>query len=176
MINLQQHDSMETFEQHPEFTTQIIRQVLNTWQAQNKGVNRFFDHYEDSVYLKEVAPGRNRAIYLLGHLIAVNDGMLPLLGLGEKMFPELEPIFETSPDKTVADLPSIPQLKQQWEALNAALTAHFDRMQADDWMSRHTAISETDFALEPHRNKLNVLLVRINHQSYHLGQLNLLTP
>jgi hypothetical protein len=32
-------------------------------------------------------------------------------------------------------------------------------------------VSEADFLLEPHRNKLNVLLSRASHENYHRGQL-----
>jgi len=48
-------------------------------------------------------------------------------------------------------------------------------MSVADWMGRHMSVSEEDFAKEPQRNKFNVLIGRTNHQSYHLGQLNLLT-
>jgi hypothetical protein len=156
------------------FTEQIIKQVINTWTSRNKAFSDFFNKYPDQDYLNEVAPGRNRAIYLLGHLIAVNDGMLPLFGLGEKLFPELE-VFSSSPDKSFDVAPSVQELKKHWETLNTALTGHFNNMSAHDWLERHTAVSEEDFAKEPQRNKLNVLLSRTNHQSYHLGQLNLLT-
>lgn len=43
-----------------------------------------------------------------------------------------------------------------------------------DWFAKHTAVSDEDFAKEPHRNRLNVLLSRTIHQSNHLGQLSLL--
>jgi len=36
------------------------------------------------------------------------------------------------------------------------------------------AVSDEDFSKEPHRNKLNVIINRTNHMSYHLGQLILL--
>ena len=156
------------------YTEQIIQQVINSWGTQNKAVTNFFNKYEETVYGKEVAPGRNRAIYLLGHLIAINDGMLPLLGLGEKIFPELQPVFITAPDKSIPDLPSLHQLKQHWEALNTTLGAHFNKMDKEAWLDRHTAVSKEDFELDPLRNKLNVLIGRTNHQSYHWGQLNLL--
>jgi hypothetical protein len=35
-------------------------------------------------------------------------------------------------------------------------------------------ISEQDFAKEPMRNKLNVLINRTNHLAYHYGQLRLI--
>jgi len=158
-----------------KYTMQIIKQVINSWTAQNKAVIAFFDKYDENTYLKEVAAGRNRAVYLFGHLIATNDGMLPLFGLGEKLFPQLESIFITAPDKSTTDLPSLIELKKYWETLNATLTNHFDKMSAEVWLSRHNNVSKEDFSLDPLRNKLNVLVGRTIHQSYHLGQLNLLT-
>ena len=157
-------------------TEQIIKQMVNMWASRNTAVTGFFNKYEnEEAYFTEVAPGRNRAIYLLGHLIATNDAMLPLLGLGEKLYPELEAPFSSNPDKAVEDLPSLDTLKKQWETLNARLMQHFSTLSVSDWMARHTAVSEADFAVDPQRNKLNVLINRTNHQSYHLGQLILLT-
>ena len=106
-------------------TNQIIKQVINYWADRNNAVTVFFNKYDDTVYLKEVAQNRNRAIYLLGHLIAVNDGMLPLLGLGEKIFPQFEAIFISAPDKSVPNLPSLAELKQCWEKLNTTLDRSF---------------------------------------------------
>jgi hypothetical protein len=154
---------------------QIITQVINSWAAQNKAVTAFFNKYDDNVYLKELAPGRNRAIYLLGHLVAVSDAMLPLLGLGEKQFPQLEAIFIKAADKSIADIPSLAALKQYWETVNTTLTGHFNKMNVADWLDRHTSVSKEDFVREPLRNKLNVLLSRTNHASYHIGQLNFLS-
>jgi hypothetical protein len=154
---------------------QTIQLIVNMWTSRNTAVTGFFNKYEnESVYLNEVAPGRNRALYLLGHLIATNDSMLPLLGLGEKLFPELEE-FSSSPDKSFTINQSISELKKQWDTINATLTDHFSKFSAENWLERHTAVSPEDFEKEPHRNKLNVLIGRTNHQSYHLGQLNLLT-
>jgi hypothetical protein len=47
-------------------------------------------------------------------------------------------------------------------------------MQASAWFAKHNAVSAEDFAKEPHRNKLNVLITRTIHQGYHLGQMNYL--
>ncbi len=162
--------------QQAGYTEQIIKQVIGAWSSHNKAVTNFFTKYNDQTYLKETAPGRNRAVYLLGHLIAVNDNMLPLFGLGERLFPELEAIFITAPDKTIADLPPLNEIKQRWERLNSTLADYFNQLTTEEWMDRHTAVSKEDFESEPFRNKLNVLISRTNHQSYHLGQLNLLNP
>lgn len=160
----------------PTATTQIIKQAINGWAGQNKTINNIFSKHADEVYMNEAAPGRNRGIYLLGHLIATNDGMLPLFGLGDRLFPELEAIFITAPDKTVAELPSLAELKDKWAILNTALAGHFDEMNEHEWLSRHTKVSAEDFAAEPMRNKLNVLMGRTAHQSYHAGQLAFLAP
>lgn len=155
---------------------QIIQQLINSWATQNKIVSNFFTKYEDAFYLNEVAPNRNRAIYLLGHLIAVNDGLFPLFGLGDKLFPQLETVFISNPDKTISDIPSIVELKHYWETLNETLAEKFSKMEPEEWLEKHTKVSDEDFAKDPLRNKLNVLIGRTNHQSYHVGQLALLTP
>ena len=44
------------------------------------------------------------------------------------------------------------------------------------WLSRHTSVSVEDFAKEPHRNRLSVLLSRNSHLASHLGQIALTQP
>src|SRR5258708_38539976 len=102
-------------------TTRVIKQIIKSWEAQNKVITEFFTKYEDSYYLNEVAPEKNRAIYIFGHLIGMNDVLFPMLGLGEKLFPQLEPIFVSGADKSVADIPSITTLREYWGTLNQTL-------------------------------------------------------
>lgn len=157
------------------FTEQIIKQILNSWASRNAAIADFFNKYADTAtYLNQVAPGRNRAIYLLAHLISANDGMLTLFGLGEKLFPELD-VYTKNPDRSFDTFPPIAELKRDWEEINMVLTEHFNKMSTADWLAKHTSVSEEDFAKDPQRNKLNALIGRTNHMSYHLGQLNLLT-
>lgn len=166
---------METQTTPAKAAEHMIQLVLNTWTGRNAAVSTFFNKAEnDRLYSDEVAPGRNRAIYLLGHLAATNDALFPLLGFGDKLFPELES-FSSKPDRSFEIGQSIAELKQQWETINSTLTSHFNALSTEEWLDRHTAVSQEDFEKEPHRNRLNVLLGRTNHQSYHLGQLNFLT-
>ena len=165
---------MQTQTINSSATEQMIKQVISSWTNQNKAVTSFFNKYNDDAYLNEVAPGRNRAIYLLGHLTATNDSLLPLLGLGDKLYPELETPFQINADDKKPVKQSVAELKQYWEKVNATLTEGFSKMLSHDWLERHTRVSEEDFALDPSRNKLTVLLGRTSHQSYHLGQLNFL--
>jgi len=46
----------------------------------------------------------------------------------------------------------------------------FEKMSESDWVQRHSAVSEEDFAKDPSRNRFAILLSRTNHLSYHLGQ------
>src|SRR5258708_19781780 len=96
---------------------QIIRQVINAWASQNKAVTALVNKYDDAVYLKEVAPGRNRAIYIFGHLIAASDNLLPLFGLGAKLFPQLSAFFSSNPARTFANIPPISHLLQPSQTL-----------------------------------------------------------
>lgn len=150
---------------------QVIQQNIAAWNAQNEAVTRFFNRYNDETYMEEVAPGRNRAVYLLGHLTAVSDGLLPLLGLGERLYPELETLFATHADRTFEEIPSVAELKQYWHEIRQVLEERFNSLQPEEWLEKHTRVSAEDFAKEPLRNRLNVLISRTNHIGYHMGQL-----
>jgi hypothetical protein len=152
----------------------LIKMALDAWQGQLKTTDTLLNKLSDEQLMQEIAPSRNRGIYLLGHLVAVHDMMLPLLFIGDAQYPQLHPVFVHSPDKAAADLPSVAELRMQWTAVNEKLSAHFASLTADEWFSRHASVSPEDFAKEPHRNRLNVLLSRTNHLSYHRGQLVLL--
>ena len=149
----------------------VVKMLVNAWEVQHKNMNKALDRLNDEQLSKPTANGRNTGVYLLGHLAAVNDGMMSLLGFGEKQYPELENIFLKNPENSGLAKPSIAELKAYWKKINDTLTPRIADMTTDQWLSRHTAVSEEDFAKEPHRNKLNILISRTNHQSYHLGQL-----
>lgn len=149
----------------------FIKMVISNWELQNARVNKLINKLTDEELATPTAPGRNNGVWVLGHLIAVNDGMIPLLGLGEKLFPELEAPFVGEANKPGVTTPPIATLKENWAQLNAKLTRYFTELPAEEWFTRHNSISPEDFAKEPHRNKLNILINRTNHQSYHLGQL-----
>jgi uncharacterized damage-inducible protein DinB len=150
-----------------------VQVAINSWGLIVERANKIFSNLTDDELLREVAPGRNRLIYLLGHLTAVHDAMFPILGLGERLHPELDAIFVSSPDKTGAQLPPVAELKKYWDEVNGKLLSQFATLSADEWLQRHYAMSEEDYAKDPGRNRLAVLLSRTNHMSYHLGQIAL---
>ena len=149
----------------------VVNMVLSVWQTQNSRIEKLVDKLSDEQLQAETSPGRNRGIYLLGHIATVSDMMLPLLGFGPALRPEFQAIFVTVPDQAVTELPSVTEVKNYWKEVNATLSAHFAKTTADNWLTRHTSVSEEDFKKEPHRNKLSIILSRTNHHSYHFGQL-----
>ena len=151
--------------------TLFIKMAISAWDTYNARVNKLLATLSDEELLAETAPGRNTGIYLIGHLVAVSDGLFPILGFGERLYPELDKTFVQSPDKSGQQMPSITELKEYWNKVNTKLTDHINQMPADEWFTRHNNVSEADFAKEPHRNKLNIILNRTSHTSYHLGQL-----
>jgi len=64
-------------------------------------------------------------------------------------------------------------LAARGDEVNEKLLAQFQSLSADKWLLRHQAMSEEDYAKDPTRNRLAVLLNRTNHLSYHLGQATL---
>lgn len=152
----------------------IVKMLADRWFAGLKNFDTALDALSDEQLQRETAPGKNRGIYLLGHLVAVHDDMLRLLDFGAPLFPELRKPFLDSPDKAVADLPSAHELRTSWRKVNDIIAGKINSMQPNEWFARHTAVSEEDFAKEPHRNKLNILLTRTTHLAYHTGQMVLL--
>jgi hypothetical protein len=60
----------------------MIDTALASWRQAVAQASDTFNSLTDDQFQREVAPGRNRVLYLLGHLTAVNDAMLTILGLG----------------------------------------------------------------------------------------------
>jgi len=143
---------------------------LKAWQTQIDRADKLFGTLSSVEVLGEIAPGRNRLLYLWGHLTAIHDAMLPLLGLRERLHPEFDVAFVSNPDKSQAAIPSHEQVRRAWNAVNAELWKGFETMSWSGWLQRHSAVSEEDFAKDASRNRFSVLLSRTNHLSYHLGQ------
>ena len=149
----------------------FVKLALDAWSIYCNRVTKLVTELTDEQLQHEVSTGRNSGVYLVGHLTAVHDAMLPLLSLGEIMHPELENIFIKNPDKSFLEKPSINLIRQYWKEVNETLASAFVKMSADEWFQKHSAISEEDFSREPNRNKLNVLINRTNHLASHYGQM-----
>jgi DinB superfamily len=151
-----------------------VKIMLNGWDTQYKRTTQLLDKLTDDQLQADVSPGRNSGYYVLGHLIAVHDHLFPLLGIGERLHPELDAIYISTPDKQSPDGPTLADLRAYWTTMGQKLAEAFATLDTVAWFGPHTTISAEDFAREPHRNRLNVILFRTTHLAYHLGQLVLL--
>src|SRR5882762_2315038 len=102
-----------------------VQVAINSWRLILERANKTLSNLTDDQLLKEVAPGRNRVIYLWGHLTAAHDAMFPILGLGERLHPELDAIFISNPDKAGAQLPPTGELRKYWDEVNGKLLSQF---------------------------------------------------
>jgi DinB superfamily len=155
-------------------TETSVKIVLDRWDASIKNLDALLNNLSDATLLREIVPGKNRGIYLIGHLIAVHDDMLRLLDMGEKQYPELFEPFIKTPDNVNTPMPSITDLRKMVNEQSVYLKQKFDKLSANDWYEKHTAVTTEEFNSEPQRNKLNIIVTRTSHLQYHLGQLQLL--
>lgn len=149
----------------------FIKIGLDAWNIYVERTNKLFESLTDEQLQQQVAPNRNTALYLLGHLTAVHDGMLPLLGFRDRLYPSLQEVFIKNPDRSGLEKPAASLLRQYWKEVNEALAGHFSKLTSDEWFQKHDSVSAEDFLKEPHRNRLNVLVNRTNHLASHYGQL-----
>jgi DinB superfamily len=148
----------------------LVAAVVNSWKLNIERADRLFPPLTEEQLLKEVAPGKNRLIYLWGHLTAVHDRMLPLLVLGPRVYPEFDALFLMNPDKAAPTLPAAHEIRKAWDDVNGRLLAGFESLSATAWLEKHASVSDEEFAKDPLRNRFSILLSRTAHISFHLGQ------
>jgi hypothetical protein len=151
----------------------IIQSALANWTLTITRLNKFFGALSPEDFLEPVAPGKNRIVYILGHLAAVHDRALEILGLSSRLHPQLEATFLTNPDRAIEFVPDGAVLLALWNEINKHLYDGMLTLAPAQWVGRHQAVSEDDFKKDPTRTRLSVLLNRTNHAGYHLGQLML---
>src|SRR5882757_3716354 len=129
----------------------VVRNAVNSWKQVVGQVDKTIGAFGDEELQREVAPGRNRLYYLLGHLTAVHDRLFSTLRIGERLHPELDEEFIVKADKTVLDgRVRTDELRLAWREVNEKLTAAMEKLSAEEWLERHDSVSPEDFAKEPH--------------------------
>ncbi|WP_298145749.1 hypothetical protein [Flavobacterium sp.] len=152
----------------------LITTSIRNWDEQNKRLLSLVNVLNEDQLEKHIAPGRNSGMYLLGHLTAINYNMISLFGLGENPQAELDTIFLINPDKTIPHNYRTDGLKELLIDSIQLLEEKVKVLTEADWLDRHSNVSAADFKLQPHRNKINVLINRTLHLAYHYGQFSLL--
>jgi uncharacterized damage-inducible protein DinB len=148
--------------------------ALLQWAQYNKRMEKVITSTPDTLFHQPIVGGGNSPSWILGHLVDTDDALLELLGAGKRMFPELGNIYHHERGKNQQNHLSKEELLNSWKLILAEFDKAFTSWDEKEWMSKHTAVSAEDFAKEPHRNKLNVLLTRVTHKASHLGQIAML--
>jgi hypothetical protein len=149
----------------------VLDICLLQWNMYNTRMQKVFDTISDENFQKPVTPNGNSPSWLLGHLVDTDDGLLELFGIGSRLHPELKTIYHHERGTNQSGHLTKAELRNKWNSISSKLESAFKSWSERDWMSRHTAVSEEDFKKEPHRNKLNVMLSRVEHKASHLGQI-----
>src|SRR5258707_1890956 len=113
--------------------------ALRAWNLVIAQLDKMFSSLNDEELQREVAPGRNRVFYLMGHLTAVHDRLLPMLGLGERLHPELDDDFLTNADRVTADRVAPKTVRLAWSEGNARLTPAMAALPPAEGLQRHGA-------------------------------------
>jgi hypothetical protein len=149
--------------------------VIHSWNSKTLQTTRLWDKLAPWALELEIVPEGNKVIYLLGHLLAVQDRMIEGMLLGKRLYPELDDVFliPQTPDHR---FPDASDLRRKWDIVNQVLQAGIEESTLEHWLSRHFYVSEQEFIMEPYRNVLNLLLSRTSHLAHHIGQLALVKP
>jgi hypothetical protein len=134
-------------------------------------LERTLSSLSDNELQLEVAPGRNRVYCILDHLAAFHYRLLPQLGVGERLHPELDNLFVVNPDRSFQDAFTGAELRRMFTEINAKATSEIQAMPPTDLLKRHESVSEQDFAKDPLRNRFAVLSSTTAHMMLHVGQL-----
>ena len=101
----------------------VIQTAMSSWDQAVNRVGTLSSSCSEEQLLVEVASGKNRILYLWGHLTAVNDAMFSVLRLGERLHPELDAVFIVQPDRSVP-LPTSTEIAKCWECHRRCKNPH----------------------------------------------------
>ena len=144
----------------------LIKMIIQAWAGVVGRTTKLISHLTDEELNHQVAPDRSTGIFILSHITKGSDKMRDILFLGDRIFPDLD-------EKTVM---SPAEWRDAWSKVNDTLLEQLQAVPVADWFKRHASMTDEDLVADPGRNRLSVLLTRMNHLSYHLGQLVLINP
>jgi hypothetical protein len=152
--------------------TSLIDSALRNWRSNVDRAGKLFGNLSQEQLLQEVSPGKNRLIYLWGHLTAFNDALIALLGFGPRIHPELDLMFVSNPDRTVPTILLGEDLKIIWQETSQILWTGFSKLSVAD-CCRSMVLHLKRISRGSRIAIGTVLLGRTAHIAYHLGQAKL---
>lgn len=153
-----------------------VDELHRMWRVKNEWVDYALGRVSDENLAREVAPGRNHGVWILGHLIASDDDLAMYLGRGGRRFPEYEALFQTrSVLRPVSEYPAPERLRREWKELCEANERLFAELTDAELDEPHALIGENPDD-DYFKTKRECVLNWAAHQLYHAGQLVLLVP
>lgn len=146
----------------------------NLWKSMVSWVDMYLIGLSDDDLNKEIMPGGNHGIWLLGHLIVCEDDLSEYVGKGVMLFPEYQELFtQGSILQPVANYPTASVLRESWSAVCSKNNALYQTLTDNELKDPHNKIEssmEDDFF----KTKEGCLRNWILHQMHHTGQLAVL--
>ena len=106
----------------------------------------------------------------------MNDALLPLLGIGERLHPEFDGMFISKPDQSVQVTVSVQSLKTAWQEINQKL---WDELLTVLGIGLGTAAHRgvgRGFRAGTASESIHGTAGRTVHLAYHVGQATLARP
>ncbi len=130
----------------------------------------------NTVLSREIAPGKNHGVWLLGHLVVSDDDIGLYLETHERQFPELVELFgNSSKCEAIETYPEPEYLLACWEKVCEQTLQAYDKLKDSDLEQPHGRLNGKSVDEDFFGTKQNVLLHWLNHQLYHVGQISTLS-
>ncbi len=128
----------------------------------------------DDELKKEISPGKNHGIWLLGHLITCEDDFALFMGKGEITYSLYHDLFaEETVLQPVENYPPISEMREKWKEMLAKNRKIYDELKDEELEENHAQRKgEDDFC----KTKEDVTVHWQLHLMYHAGQLSVLIP
>jgi hypothetical protein len=144
------------------------------WKIMSRWISETLKSLTDEDLCKEISPGRNHGVWILGHLIQSEDELSIYLGKGEYIFPEYESLFgQKNKIAPVNSYPDVSVLRNQWETVKVKNDKILSELSDEEWDEPH-ALIEGALDDDYFKTRGGCVMNWILHQNYHIGQLVLL--
>ena len=149
----------------------VSKKFLEQYIMMTDWVNVYINVLDDKELEKELSPGKNHGVWILGHLIASDDDFSVYMGKGELIFPEYSELFgQGSTLQNVIEYPKVSQLREQWKAIIEKNKKIYENLKDED-LEQLPENMNADF-LKHFTSKGKIVMAWQLHQMYHGGQLS----
>lgn len=136
--------------------------------------NWILSRIPDDDLKKEISPGKNHGIWLLGHIITCEDDFALLMGKGEITYPDYQKMFgEGTKPLSHDNYTPISEMRGRWKEMVEKNKKIYSELNDDVLKEPHAQLKdENDFC----KTKEDICVHWQVHLMYHVGQLSVLIP